>query len=138
MSRPPPAIAAVLKPLPDPVRGRLLELRDLIMRTAAETECVGALIETLKWNEPAYLAKAPRIGTTIRLNAVKGSARDVALYVNCKTDLVATYKAHYPHAFRYEGTRAIIMDAGEVLPELPLAHCIALALTYHLRARTRR
>ena len=40
----------------------------------------------------------------------------------------------YPE-LRYGGNRSILLDASDKLPEAALRHCVALALTYHLRKR---
>ena len=58
MTAAPPApsdIAAALDAFPPAARERLADLRALIFDTAAATPGVGALTETLKWGEPAYL-----------------------------------------------------------------------------------
>ena len=36
---------------------------------------------------------------------------------------------------RADKTRAILLDANATLPEAELRHCVALALTYHLRKK---
>ena len=87
----------------------------------------------MKWGEPAYLPAKPGIGTTIRINALKGSKDRYALFVNCQTSLVADFRELYGDAFAFEGKRALIFDAGKKVPEEALKHCIALALTYHAR-----
>jgi len=60
-------VAAVFRAYPAPLRARLLALRRLIFDTAAETDGVGPLDETLKWGQPSYLTAASRSGTTIRI-----------------------------------------------------------------------
>ena len=55
---------------------RLMTLRALIFDVAAKTDGVGALDETLKWGEPAYLTRS-KSGSTIRLGW-KASAPDEA------------------------------------------------------------
>ncbi|WP_299324097.1 DUF1801 domain-containing protein [Parasphingopyxis sp.] len=114
----------------DAMRKRLLELRALILDTAAETDGVGPLEETLKWNEPAYLNPA---GTTIRLNAHKGSDREIGLYVHCQTDLAERFRQLYGDQLRIDGNRAILIDIAQPLPRDALRHCIAMALTYRRR-----
>ena len=47
-----PAVEAVFDAYPEPARGRLMALRRLILETAAATEGVGPLEETLKWGQP--------------------------------------------------------------------------------------
>ena len=124
---------AVIAAYPKAARDTLLALRKLILATAAETEGVGALVETLKWGEPAYLPKTPRIGTTVRINALKGSPDKVALFFHCQTNLVAAFRERYPDVLQFEGNRAIVLPVAKPLPVKPLKHCIAMALTYHLR-----
>ena len=118
---------------PKATRDALLALRKLILATAAETEGVGPLIETLKWGEPAYLPKAPRVGTTVRINALKGSPDKVAVFFHCQTNLVVAFRERYPDVFKFEGNRAIVLPVAKPLPANALKHCIAMALTYHLR-----
>jgi hypothetical protein len=38
-----------------------------------------------------------------------------------------------PHPGNYGGNRCIPLDAADKAPEAALRHCVALALTYHLR-----
>ena len=128
-----PAVAAAFDAYPARMRAPLLKLRELILATAAETAGVGKLIETLKWGEPAYLPSKPGIGTTVRINALKGSTDRYAMFVNCQTTLVATFRELYADVFEFEGKRAVILKAGQKLPDKAVKHCIALALTYHAR-----
>lgn len=127
-------VADVFTACPPRVRSRLLRLRDLIFETAAATDGVGEIEETLKWGEPSYLTSRPRSGTTIRIAPTK-DANDYALYVHCQTSLVATFRTHYPN-LRYEGKRAIHFRADEQIDEAAVRHCVALALTYHAQKRT--
>jgi hypothetical protein len=133
-----PQVAAVFDAYPTAVRKRLLALRKLILDTAARTEGVGALEETLKWGQPSYLTSATKSGSTIRVDAVKGDDRHVGLYFICHTNLVERFRALYPDTLRFEGNRAILIDAKEPLPVGELRHCIALALTYQLDKRRKR
>jgi hypothetical protein len=128
------AVDEVFNAYPKPVRTRLLALRRLIFDTAKATAGVGVLQETLKWGQPSYLTPATSSGSTVRIDRVKPSADQVAVYFHCQTDLVETFRELYPE-LRYSGNRAILLDAKEKLPEAALRHCIALALTYHLRKR---
>jgi hypothetical protein len=121
----------VFETYPPALRAALLDLRQLILETAAATPGVGAITEALRWKQPAYLTQASGSGSTIRIDALKGSADRYALYVNCKTTLVESYRHLYPDAFQYEGRRALIFSTGRRPPEDALRHCIALALTYH-------
>jgi quinol monooxygenase YgiN len=117
---------------PKAMRAALMVLHELILATAAETKGVGALVETLKWGEPAYLPKAPRVGTTVRINALKGSPDKVAVFFHCQTNLVASFRERCPDVLEFEGNRAIVLPVAKPLPAKALKHCIAMALTYHL------
>jgi hypothetical protein len=130
-----PAVDAVFAAYPKPLKARLLALRRLIFGTAAATKGVGALDETLKWGQPSYLTAATKSGSTIRIDQVKASANQYAVYFHCQTDLVATFRELYPNELTYSGNRAVIFNADDAIPETALRHCIALALTYHLRKR---
>jgi hypothetical protein len=133
-STPMPAdVAAAFSAFPERVRARLLEVRNLIFETAAASESVGPLTETLKWGEPAYLTEATRIGTTIRLGWVRSSERKCAVLFNCRTTLVDDFREQFPDVFAYEKNRAILLDATKPLPRVPLSTCLGMALTYHRR-----
>ena len=128
------AVDAVFDAYPKPVKAKLLALRRLILGTAKATQGVGALEETLKWGQPSYLTSESKSGSTIRIDQVKAEPGQVAVYFHCQTNLVETFRELYPE-LRYEGNRAILLDAADRLPESELRHCVGLALTYHLRKR---
>lgn len=129
----PVEVAAVFDASNEQVRNQLLSLRQLILRTANETEGVGAITETLKWGEPAYLTGETRSGTTIRIAAAKPEAdHDVAMFFICHTNLVDRFEGLFGDALRYEGGRALLFSIGEPVPEAELRACIEMALTYHL------
>jgi hypothetical protein len=132
MTAPGPEVRAVFDALSHDQRDALLSLRRMILEAAEEAE-VGELVETLKWGDPAYLPAKARVGTTVRINAVKGSTDRYAMYVHCQTTLMDQYRLLYPEAFAFEGQRALIFSTSEPVPEAELRHCIALALTYHRR-----
>jgi hypothetical protein len=127
-----PAVAAVFETYPAPLRERLMRLRSLIEETAASTDGVGPLEETLKWGEVSYLTSASGSGTTVRIGRDKASGQP-AIYVNCQTDLLSRYRALYPDGFGYDGERGVVL--GEAPDEAALKHVIALALTYHASKR---
>ncbi len=132
--RPPfadPDVASVFDGYSKAVRTKMLALRALIFDTAAKTDGVGTLEETLKWGQPSYLTSETKNGTTVRIDALKDAPGQYALFVHCQTNLVDTFKELYPDAMTYVGNRAIHFDAADELPEDALRHCIGLALTYH-------
>ncbi|WP_282610699.1 DUF1801 domain-containing protein [Pelagibius sp. Alg239-R121] len=131
-----PAVRAVFVAYPVEVKDKLLHLRRLILETAADTEGVGPLQETLKWGQPSYLTPKSKSGSTIRIDQVKGQEGRYALYCHCQTSLIESFRALYPDDFRFEGNRAVILDAADQLDDEALRHCIALALTYHARKQS--
>ena len=128
------AVDAVFEAYPKPVKAKLLALRRLIFDTAKMTKGVGALQETLKWGQPSYLTPETKSGSTVRIDRAKPSADQVAVYFHCQTNLVETFRELYPE-LNFSGNRAILLDAKGKLPEAELRHCVALALTYHLKKR---
>jgi len=128
-----PAVRAVFDAQAPALRAALLDLRGHVLAAAARSGRVGELVETLKWGEPAYLPKRARVGTTVRINALKGSADRYGAYFHCQTTLLESFRHLYPDAFSYEGNRAILLRVGEAYPADALRHCLTLALTYHLK-----
>ena len=117
---------------PNNIRQKMLSLRKLIYEVAENTAGVGELKETLKWGEPSYLTSKTKSGTTIRIDWKQKNPDQYALYVNCKTSLVAEFKTMFSTKLKYEGNRAIIFSIKEVLPKEELRICIAMALRYHI------
>ncbi len=132
-----PRVKAVYKSYPREIRDRLYELRELVLEVAAEDELIGPLEETLKWGEPAYLTSATRSGSTIRLAPVRGRDDKVALFFNCQTDLVSTFRDQFGELFEFEGNRAVILDVDGELPVEAVSSCVRSALTYHARKKRR-
>jgi Domain of unknown function (DU1801) len=127
-------VEATFDTYPKPVKAKLLALRRLIFDTAKATKGVGPLEEALKWGQPSYLTPETNSGSTVRIDQVKSSPGQYAVYFHCQTDLVEKFRELYPE-LSFSGNRAILLDANEKLPETELRHCVALALTYHLRKR---
>src|SRR5471032_2914062 len=103
-----PAVAAVFAAYPKPLKAKLLAVRRLIFDTAAATKGVGALEETLKWGQPSYLTSQTKSGSTIRIDQVKSTPHQYAVYFHCQTDLVATFRKLYPTELRFGGNRSIV------------------------------
>jgi hypothetical protein len=125
-----PAVQAVFDSYPPALHKKLLALRQLILDTAATTDGVGALEETLKWGEPAYVTTQSKSGSTVRIDRKKNQDR-YAIYFNCNTTLVDTFRSMFPDSFHFEGNRALVFDVGDAVPKKELSFCIAMALTYH-------
>ena len=127
-----PAVAAAFDACPLKARQRLLTVRGLILRMAARNAAIGPLTETQKWGEPAYLTEATRSGTTLRIAWKAKTPDHYALYVNCRTSLIDTYRTLFAD-LRFEGHRAVVFDVGRPVPRDIVSQCAELALTYHKR-----
>jgi len=127
-------VKTVFETFSDSVRPHLLDLRDLVFETAEKTDTAGEIVEALKWGQPSYLTVRPKSGSTIRLGV--GKSGQPALFCHCQTSLISEFRDIYPKTFNYEGNRALVLKEGGALPKAELAHCIALALTYHRRKRS--
>ncbi len=125
------AVEQAFEAFPTGARRRLLRLRELIFKTAAATPGVGPLEETLKWGEPAYLTSQSKSGSTVRLGWKKARPTQIAMYFNCQTTLVDSFRTLFPKDFSFEGNRALLFDQAAAVPTDALGHCIAAALTYH-------
>ncbi len=112
---------------PDDISELLLKLRAIIL-LVAEEDGIENITETLKWDEPSYIAKN---GSTVRFNWKQKSPKQYYLYFNCKTQLIDTFKEIYGDTFKYEGNRAIIFDTTQEIPTVQLKHCISMSLRYH-------
>ena len=123
-----PEVEPIFENYPDPVRKKMLELRKLILETAGEAEGITDIEETLKWGEPSFLVKK---GSTIRIDWKKRKPDQYALYFQCTSRLVPTFRTIYNDILEFEGNRAIVLKLGDKIPEKELKHCISMALSYH-------
>jgi len=128
-------VAAVFKAYQPAVRARLMVLREMVFDIAAGTSGVGRLTETLKWRQPSYLTGETGSGTTVRIDRLEGQDGGYAVYFHCRSGLVGHFRALYPDVFDFEGERAIRFASKNRVPTRELRHCIALALTHHLRKK---
>ena len=124
-----PEVAAAFGAYPEDIRSKLMDLRQLIFATAETTEGVGELEEALRWGQPSYLTSQSKSGTTLRIDSKEPG--QYGLYVHCQTDLIDRFGELYPVELRYSGSRAILFDENDSVPESALRHCISLELTYH-------
>lgn len=123
-----PEVDAVFAAYPDAVRDKLLFLRRLVIETAKETESVAKLEETLKWGEPSFVTKH---GSTLRMDWKKKAPHQYAMYFQCTSRLVETFRLIFGERFEYEGQRAIVFQLNQAIPEMELKQCIKATLTYH-------
>ncbi len=123
-----PKVDHKFRSYPEAVQSKLKYLRDLIIETARETDGITEIEETLKWGEPSYLVKK---GTTIRIDWKSKFPNQYAMYFNCQSSLVPTFKVIFGDLFRYEKNRAILFDVNDDIPTREIKECIELALKYH-------
>jgi hypothetical protein len=123
-----PAVKSTFEKYPPEAQEKLSRLRKLIVEVAEESELIETLEETLKWNEPSYLTKH---GSTIRMDWKKKQPEQYALYFQCSSLLVPTFREGYKDRFDFEGKRAIIFQMDDELPVEELKNCIRAGLTYH-------
>lgn len=128
----PAAVAQCFDQIRPQHRARLLKLRDQIFETATADCRIGAIEEALRWREPAYLTSVSKSGSTIRLGIDKASTHP-ALFFNCQTNLVETFRQQFGTTLRFVKNRAVLLDAATSETDTALRHCIHAALTYHLR-----
>jgi len=126
-------VEAVFDAYEDWARADLLALRALILKTAAEIEDVGPLVETLKWGQPSYLPAKPKTGTTLRIDVLKNTPDQYAMFFHCQTTLVETFRELYGNQLEFQGNRAVIFKKQQPIPTEVVKHCIALTFCYHLK-----
>ena len=123
-----PTVKAIFDSYPDLVKGKLNHLQDLVVETAYETQEVTNLDVTLKWGQPSFVTN---IGSTLRMDWKKKQPKQYALYFQCTSRLVDTFRLVFNKKFQYEGNRAIIFHLDQNIPELELKECIKACLRYH-------
>ncbi len=131
----PDNVAPAYDKYPAVIREKLLNLREMILDTAASIPTVGPIEEALKWGQPSFLTAKSKSGTTIRIDQVRENQGQYALYVHCQTNLLDQFRELYPTEFTYSGNRAILFNEKDNLATHALQHCISLALTYHLKKK---
>ena len=123
-----PKVKVVFDNYPKEVKQQMLNLRELVLKTANEIEGLDKLEETLKWGEPSYLTKH---GSTLRMDWKEKKPNQFAMYFKCTSKLVPTFKAVFGNKFNYEDNRAIVFGLEDKVPEEELKQCIKMTLTYH-------
>ena len=118
---------------PPAIQYEMFALRELILDTAAGIEAVGEIEETLKWDEPAYVTAKSKSGSTVRIDWKEKQPDQYAMYFNCQTNLIETFRTLFPTEFKFDGNRAIVFGVGSKLPTEAVGQCVSAALTYHLR-----
>ncbi|MEM6735170.1 MAG: DUF1801 domain-containing protein [Bacteroidota bacterium] len=122
-----PKVDEVFASYPDEVREKMQYLRNLVINTARD-EDINELEETLKWGEPSFVTKN---GSTLRMDWKDKSPNQYAMYFQCTSRLVSTFRIVFEEQFQFEGNRAIVFQMNEKIPEAELRECIKASLNYH-------
>jgi len=125
-----PDVAEKFATYPAAVQPKMEKLRDLILSVAEELPGVTELEESLKWGEPSYRAKG---GSTLRIDWKEKTPRQYALYFQCTSLLVPTFRLRYAEVLQFAGNRAILLPLDAELPVAELRACIGATLEYHRR-----
>tara|TARA_R110001583_G_scaffold65948_5_gene190179 strand:- start:427 stop:846 length:420 start_codon:yes stop_codon:yes gene_type:complete len=125
-----PEVEHVFNNYPKAVKKQMHYLRELVLNTASKIDGLKKLEETLKWREPSYVTKH---GSTLRMDWKEKKPNQYAMYFQCSSRLVSTFKIIYKDTFKFQGNRAILFELHDKVPEKELKHCVFLTLTYHKR-----
>jgi hypothetical protein len=123
-----PKVETVFANYPDFVRDKMQKLRELVIETADETAGISDLQETLKWGEPSFVTKN---GSTLRMDWKEKTPNQYAMYFQCTSRLVDTFRLVFNHKFQFEGKRAIVFQLSQKIPVDELKECIKASLLYH-------
>jgi hypothetical protein len=123
-----PKVNEIFANYPDSVRDKMQFLKELVIITAEETEGINELEITLKWGEPGFVTKN---GSTMRMDWKVKAPDQYAMYFQCTSRLVDTFRMVFDDKFHYEGNRAIVFHLDQKIPVMELKECIKASLTYH-------
>lgn len=123
-----PKVDEVYASYPVAVRDKMQSLRSLVIRTAEETDGIVELEQTLRWGEPSFITKN---GSTLRMDWKPKTPDQYAMYFQCTSRLVDTFRLVFGNKFQYEGKRAIVFQLNQKIPVAELKECIKASLTYH-------
>ena len=88
-------VAAVFNSYPKKIQSKLMFLRQLIFDTAASSEEIGEIEETLKWGEPSYLTSKSKSGSTIRIAWKESKKEQYSIFFKCTANLVQHSKRDF-------------------------------------------
>lgn len=123
-----PKVDAIFDNYPKNVHCQMLFLRNLVIECAEEIKEITELEITLKWGEPSFISK---YGSTLRMDWKEKNPNQYAMYFQCSSRLIETFKMVFGDIFQYEGKRAIVFQLDEEIPLEQLKSCIAVTLMYH-------
>lgn len=121
-------VTKLIESYPIEAQNQLKKIRHLIFKIATEHEKIEKLEETTKWGEPAYLTP---MGSTLRMDWKAKAPDQFALYFQCTSQLIPTFRFVFPDQLTFEGNRAIIFNVKDEMPIDVVEKCIETALVYH-------
>ncbi|TMU56431.1 DUF1801 domain-containing protein [Flagellimonas algicola] len=110
------------------IKEKMQGLRGLVLEAVREMDGITHLEETLKWGEPSFVTKQ---GSTLRMDWKSRTPDQYALYFQCTSKLVHTFRLVFANDFAFEGNRAILFPVNSELPAEELKACIQATLNYH-------
>ncbi|WP_299768522.1 hypothetical protein [uncultured Tateyamaria sp.] len=119
---------------PDEAQTHFLRLRSIVHDVATSAD-IGPLDESLKWGQPAWRPKRPRVGSTLRVDWSPTTPNRLMAFVDCKTDLAAQMDNRFPQQFHNDGRRALGFDLDAPLDEDAVWQLAHITLTYHRAKR---
>ena len=134
MDHAPAPVLEIIATWPPPAQQLAWDCRTLFHEIAAEIDA-GPLGESLKWGQPAWRPRRPRMGTTLRMGWTAAAPEYLSLFVDCKTDLAARMQSLYPRLPDNDGRREIRLDLNGPLPATEVSHLAAMAFAYHREKR---
>ena len=77
-------------------------------------------------------------GSTIRISWKRARPTQYAMYFNCQTTLVDSFKTMFPSAFKFEGNRALVFDEQDEVPVAALRICVEMALIFNSKTNAKK
>lgn len=133
MNNAPAPLLAHIAQWSDPARDALWVCRTIYHDTASDLG-IGALDETLKWQQPSWRPVRPRTGSTLRMGWDPQLPERLAFFVDCKTDLASRMRDIYSDFGENDGQRKISADLTRPLPQDAISHLAHMTFSYHLSA----
>jgi hypothetical protein len=78
--------------------------------------------------EPSFVTKT---GSTLRMDWKEKTPDQYAMYFQCTSRLVDTFRLVFDDVFQYEEKRAIVFQLNQKIPVQELKECIKASLIYH-------
>ncbi|MEM8654492.1 MAG: DUF1801 domain-containing protein [Pseudomonadota bacterium] len=131
----PPDLLTRIAAWPEAAQTHFVSMRAIVHEVADDAD-IGPLDESLKWGQPAWRPRRPRIGSTLRVDWSPDTPDRFMAFVDCKTDLAAQMDARFPGRFHNDGRRALGFDLGTPLNKDAIWTLAHLTLTYHRAKRS--